>query len=139
MLHSSPWSGARGVRGRRRPREGALTLRVSGLLLAGESDSAGSRGGGGVPPPSAGDLGGCDGGLSGRAVLASSRLQDRRRRPEALERAIDAEEELPQELRDRREALKRAQGIARIVAGEHDGRPRHDEQRPADQTEPRGL
>src|SRR4051812_29609415 len=40
MLHSSPCSGARGVRGRRRPREGALTLRVSGLLLAGEGGSA---------------------------------------------------------------------------------------------------
>src|SRR3954463_3836482 len=72
------------------------TPQPTSLLVTGESDSAGLRVGGGVPPPSAGDLGGCGGGHSGRAVLANSRLQDRRRRPEALERAIDAEEELPQ-------------------------------------------
>src|SRR4051794_38777702 len=81
-------------------------------------------------PP--GSLGRCDGGRCPWAVFACVGPEDRRRRPEALEGAVDAEEEFPQELRNRRDALKRAQGVARIVAGEHYGRPRHDEQRPPD-------
>jgi len=40
------------------------------------------------------------------AVFASVGPEDRRRRPEALEGAVDAEEEFPQELRDGRDALQ---------------------------------
>ena len=43
MLYSSRSSDARGVRGLDRPREGALSLRLSGLLQAGECDRAYGR------------------------------------------------------------------------------------------------
>src|SRR5205085_11038779 len=68
-----------------------------------------------------------------RATLASARLKDRRLRPEALERAVDAEEEFPGGLRDRREALKRA---ARMTAVEHHGRSGDDDQGAANEPEP---
>ena len=51
--------------------------------------------------------------------------------------AVDAEEQLPGGLRDRRQALERAQRAARIVTGEQHGRPGDDDQRPADEPEPR--
>lgn len=62
-------------------------------------------------PPIGVSLGRCCGGHR-RATLASVGLEDRRRRLEALEGAVDAERQLPQELRDRCDALQRA---ARVV------------------------
>ena len=56
--------------------------------------------------PLARPLGRCGGGRCPWAVFASVGPEDRRRRPEALEGAVDAEEEFPQELRDGRDALQ---------------------------------
>src|SRR4051812_21060850 len=84
-------------------------------------------------------LGRCDGGRCPWAVFANVRPEDGRRGPEALEGAVDAEEEFPQELRDGREALKRAQGVAGGVAGEQGCWPRRNEERPADEAEPCGA
>ena len=52
------------------------------------------------------------------------------RRPEALDGEVDAERQLPEELRDRRDALDRG---ACFDAAEHDGDPRDADQRTADQ------
>jgi hypothetical protein len=63
-------------------------------------------------------------------------LKDRGRRPEALHRAVDAEQQLPQGLGDRPDAL---QGAAGAGDAEHDERARHDDERPADEAEHRHL
>src|SRR3954449_5016580 len=63
--------------------------------------------------------------------------EDRGIAPEPPDHAVDPEEQLPQKLRDGRETLQRAQRAARIIAGEHHGRARRDDQRSADETQPR--
>ena len=73
--------------------EGTLAVLPSALLVVVRSGSLPS-------------LGRCDGGRCPWAVFASVGPEDRRRRPEALEGAVDAEEEFPQELRDGRDALQ---------------------------------
>ena len=64
-------------------------------------------------------------------VESSSRAPGKNRgiAPEAPDGAVDAEEELPEELRDGRDALQRVQRVARMVTGEHHGRPGDDDQR----------
>ena len=81
-------------------------------------------------------LGGSSGGHRRRAI-ASLGLEDRSIAPETPDGAVDAEEELPQELGDRCDALQRTQRAARMVPAEQDCRPGRDEQRPADESEPR--
>jgi hypothetical protein len=70
---------------------------------------------------------------AGSALVESSSgapREDRRLAPEAPDRAVDAKEELPCRLGNRREAL---QAAARMAAPEHDDRAREEDQRPADQ------
>src|SRR5438128_1656472 len=70
------------------------------------------------------------------AVLAHIVPEDGRGRPEALERAVDAEEELPCRLWDRGDPLQGAQCVTRVVAGEQDRGPGQDDQRAADKGKP---
>src|SRR3954471_20752617 len=71
------------------------------------------------------------------AGLPAAPREDRGITPETPDRAVDAQEEFPYELRSSGDALQRAQRAARMVTAEHDGRPGQDDQRPADEPEPR--
>ena len=66
------------------------------------------------PPANEPPLGASCGGHRRRAI-ASLGLEDRGIAPETPDGAVDAEEEFPQELGNRRDALQRAQRAARMV------------------------
>src|SRR5690349_1429699 len=70
-----------------------------------------------------------------RAASSSDALgKDRRLAPEAPDRAVDTEEQLPCGLWNRAKALQAAAGVATT---EHHDRPGNEDQRPADEAEPR--
>ena len=75
--------------------------------------------------------------LRGRDVRLGGRsgrlgIREDRRRPEPLDDAVDAEQQLPEELRDRRDAL---QCVAALEQPEHDGDPGEHDQGISDESE----
>ena len=59
--------------------------------------------------------------------LSSAPGKDRGIAPEAPDRAVDPEEQLPGKLWDGHDRLQRMQRATRMVAGEHHGRPGQDD------------
>src|SRR5262249_54144801 len=69
-------------------------------------------------------------------VLGARGREYRRVLPEPPDGAVDAEEELPDELRDRQKTLHRA---VDVPPAEDRSCPRNDDERPSDESEPRHL